>query len=213
MKMNELFLYYFMGCRGNFLATILIDSVTEVKFSNMDLKGVADDGYYKMHRLHGSLDHCKRVNEPHILFGHRVETYDDLFNAIKLSNKVAIRLLPYDADDLINSAHLALIKNHTPNYRPDELEGFCKHSYDSMFEDLEHRGRFDCVVYFRDLFNIDSIRQLYSQITGNTLDPKFEQYIIHNYSLQPQLTKQSNLSQELQDTIARIRSNYPGNFE
>ena len=214
IRYGNLLIYYDMGNRGNFLATILTDSATEVKFNHVDLKNVATNGYEKIHSLYQSIRHHTEYETcPFTIFGQPdpITSFDDIFRIANKLNATTIRILPRDIDDVINSAHLALLKNRG-QYTFDELLGFCEFAIENLNEDLDYRHKFDYVVYFSELFDIDRIKNIYRDLRNKDIDELVVDSIVKNYQLQPILTKQENRVPELDATLNEIRLKYATNF-
>jgi hypothetical protein len=161
VKSAELFILFPPGARGDFLASVLNDTIQDC-YSNYIIP--TPENYQKAHWVKNF------VNK-------NIHGFDDF--------KIKIRIRLSDTEEYLTVAHLWREKLGTfPSDNNPYIDTIKNLTSNEMFsKSVDHM--FDYVVDFKNLYNVDYVEQLYKTIRNRDLAPGVKEKIKSNISLQP----------------------------
>jgi hypothetical protein len=164
---DQLAILYSSGARGDFLAAVLLDKLKKfTTYNQLTIQLPVD--YKKIHTLPDSRFHSQYT-----------------MSLEEIGQYTSIRIKLEDLGDLLNVAYLWTIK------LPEQLNPGLVNILDYLLEQellfRQYDMVFDYVVEFKDLFDIDAIKQLYRNINQQDLPDEYANNICHNIKLQPRV--------------------------
>lgn len=159
MYSGGLILHYDAGCRGDFLAAILNNTLSE---TGPDTK-INPKVYYR--KIHNAEDY-------------------DFLDSPDLKIRIA---LPKSIDGLIQVSFLHHLKNR--NFLDTDAQGmstperhyyFLRYIYNNEIKTKIHESRYNYWINFEDLFDIEYIKNLYYAINKQSLSPQMIKCIKDN---------------------------------
>jgi hypothetical protein len=163
---DELAILYSPGARGDFLAAVLLG-----EFTTYNHLVVPTPRFYKKIHTIPESEFKSQYTMP-------VE---------QIGQYTSIRIKLSDLDDVLNVVYFCRVK------LPQQLFGGVDDTLSYLVkQELLFRqfdAQFDHVVEFKDLFDIESIRQLYSRINQQALSDESVSRICHNIELQTRVNQ------------------------
>jgi hypothetical protein len=155
-------------------------------------------------------------------------SYDEVFELADQHDLIKIKIVGYTFEEKLDIAYFGWAKSlfykqqfvSVEESEAESLKAGFKNEFSLLFcemihdylpkiqdDDIEYRDRYDYIINFNDLFDIEYIKNLYKEITGNELNSRFIPRIQRNIDIQDRLSKSRNyrLFIEMYQHYARIR--------
>lgn len=184
--MDKRFLFYYVaGARGDFLANILMNEFLAV--DPMQYKLPTPPGVVKAHDLKFLYEKLSPTSP----FEQQLESFDHLFDYCATNNLISIRILIENISDAVDAHYLHVKKNNNANWDKENDYHWSTVDLETDRVDLNYRGQYNHVITFRNLFDVEFLRDFYFKIHKKQLSDRSISNIITNINLQdiPSKTK------------------------
>jgi len=202
---NRFFINYPIGSRGDFLINILTDNAN-VNGSHWSLPPVADKTV-KFHGLHNvtSLIPTFPVKE--------FTSYDEVFDLVRQHELLKIKIVGNTFQEKLDIIYFGWAKSlffkqqyvSIKEKASKELHLAFKNEFPLVFskfitdylpkiqdDDILYRDRYDYIVNFNDLFDIEYLKNIYKEINKKEINPNFIPRIQRNIDVQNRLSESVN---------------------
>jgi len=178
-------MHYYIGARGDFLCNILCDKKYDVNGKFYSLPP-PNNRVVKVHNLDNGI--ISTIST----FPEKVKNYEDLFKIADAHELVKIKIIATTHEEKMDIAYFGWIKslfygidrsrpyitidkrdieNHTEEIRKNALY-LASTAFNSISqmqkEDAGFEDRYDLIVNFNDLFNMDSLKESAKNLSNNT---------------------------------------------
>lgn len=181
MSIKGIYIHYINGARGDFLASILSNTEKGFKFH---LSKKSQISYVKQH-------HLSQSKFPE-------------FPEVDITNYLKIIIIPTTPRCLIEIAYLRMVKKFSDSVSPENLKWQTHGIYEDICTDKKNYNNYDIIVPFKNLFDINYIKDLYYKIHGVGLADDEVTLIKENIDQQPKLEDNS----EFINMIALLLAKY-----
>lgn len=184
--MDKKFLFHYpMGARGDFLSAILLNQFILLEPDNYSIPPIPN----KVVKVHG----IKNIVPLYPFFPRQLSSFDEMFDEAKKHKLITIKIVAETLEEKLDVAYFGWIKSIVPTLLdPGKKIGFLhlklqdakpenyeKLVIDNIYwflnaiqhdipqiqdEDKEYTAKYDYVIRFNDLFNIDFIKEFYKKI-------------------------------------------------
>lgn len=194
--MIEILVNYVNGARGAFLANIMTNQFDVIRTGGYEVMP-RYDLVSAMHNL--AFQH----NTPH---GTLFKSYDEMFDVCEKMDIKTFRIVSNTIEERLNITHFDIQKNAIIGKRGESLETNLKntnrtlddfsknykevislwmpHTINFDLEDYNYLHRYDYIVEFKDLFDVDKINELYKSKYNTDLTKEQREILQNNIDLQ-----------------------------
>lgn len=194
--MIEILVNYVNGARGAFLANIMTNQFDVIRTGGYEVMP-RYDLVSAMHNL--AFQH----NTPH---GTLFKSYDEMFDVCEKMDIKTFRIVSNTIEERLNITHFDIQKNAIIGKRGESLETKLKnknrtlddfsknykevislwmpHTINFDLEDYNYLHRYDYIVEFKDLFDVDKINELYKSKYNTDLTKEQREILQNNIDLQ-----------------------------
>lgn len=220
-------MHYYIGARGDFLCNILCDKKYDVNGKFYSLPP-PNNRVVKVHNLDNGI--ISTIST----FPEKVKNYEDLFTIAEAHNLVKIKIIATTYEEKMDIAYFGWIKslfygidrsrpyitidkrdieNHTEEIRKNALY-LVSTAFNSISqmqkEDAGFEDRYDLIVNFNDLFNMDSLKEIYEKVHNKPLPISYIPRIKSNLAIQNRLSESANYPyfKEILTKLEEIHGNH-----
>lgn len=202
-------MHYYIGARGDFLCNILCDKKYDVNAKFYSLPP-PNNRVVKVHNLDNGI--ISTIST----FPEKVKNYEELFALADKHELVKIKIIATTYEERMDIAYFGWIKslfygidrarpyitvdkrdieNHTEEIRKNALY-LASTAFNSIpqlqAEDGGFEDRYDHIVHFKDLFNMDFLKEIYEKVHNKPLPISYIPRIKSNLAIQNRLSESEN---------------------
>jgi len=207
--MNQFFINYYIGARGDFLIKCLHGDVFDDSlFKTLSIFSKIPTTLDYSIKIHGDINPAITEIQN---FSKKNNSWEELFDNVNKHQLIKIKILAESFEERIDVMWLALAKivlnntEHVPHLTSEEvpiptldilnsnnmymLDGVNVHLPNAQNMDKKFQHEYDYIIKFEDLFNAEYIRDLYKKINGKDMHYLRFKAIEKNIAMQYRISK------------------------